>query len=97
MPLVAVPPHRVVFILDDRPYGATVLQDRDGFTVESVDFPICWAFAPTLDAALADLARQVAPRLAAQPLPELPSQSLDRRPDLRARFSRVVARALARP
>jgi hypothetical protein len=97
MSILAVSRCRVVFILGGTPYGATANRDRDGFTLESVDFPTCWAFAPTLDAALADLARQVAPRLAAQPLPVLPPQSLDRRPDLRARFSQIVARALARP
>ncbi len=66
-------------------------------TVESTDLPACWAFAPTLDGALESLAQQVAPALATHPLPPLPPHSLDRRPDLRARFARVVARALGRP
>jgi hypothetical protein len=77
-----------------RRLGARVAADADGYTVESTDLPDCWAFAPTLDGALAILAQQVAPALAAHPLPLLPPHSLDRRPDLRARFARIVARAL---
>jgi len=88
-------PRRATFAVAGRRLGARVLADVDGYTVESTDFPACWAFASTLDSALEDLAEQVAPALAAHPIPPLPAHSLDRRPDLRARFARVVARALA--
>jgi hypothetical protein len=87
-------PSRATFSVEGRRLGARVTADVDGYTVESTDLPACWAFAPTLDEALESLARQVAPALAARPLPALPPHSLDRRPDLRARFARVVARAL---
>jgi predicted RNase H-like HicB family nuclease len=87
-------PSRATFSVDGRRLGARVAADGDGYTVESTDFPACWAFAPTLEGALESLAEQVAPALAAHPLPPLPPRSLDRRPDLRARFARVVARAL---
>jgi predicted RNase H-like HicB family nuclease len=90
-------PSRATFWVDGRRLGARVAADRDGYTVESTDFPACWAFAPTLEAALENLAELVAPALAAHPLPPLPPHSLDRRPDLRARFARVVARALGQP
>lgn len=88
---------RATFSVGGRRLGARVTADADGYTVESTDLPACWAFAPTLDGALASLAEQVAPALAAHPLPPLPLHSLDRRPDLRARFARIVARALGRP
>ena len=90
-------PSRATFSVGGRRLGARVAADADGYTVESTDFPACWAFAPTLDGALESLAEQVAPALAARPLPPLPPHSLDRRPDLRARFARVVARALGHP
>ena len=85
-------PSRATFSVGSRRLGARVTADVDGYTVESTDLPACWAFAPTLDGALESLAEQVAPALAA--LPPLPPHSLDRRPDLRARFARIVARAL---
>jgi hypothetical protein len=90
-------PSRATFSVGGRRLGARVAADVDGYTVESTDLPACWAFAPTLDGALESLAQQVAPALATHPLPPLPPHSLDRRPDLRARFARVVARALGRP
>ena len=90
-------PSRATFSVGGRRLGARVAADVDGYTVESTDLPDCWAFAPTLDDALDSLAQQVAPVLAAHPLPALPPHSLDRRPDLRARFARVVARVLGRP
>ena len=88
---------RATFSVGGRRLGARVTADADGYTVESTDFAACWAFAPTLHGALESLAEQVAPVLATHPLPPLPPQSLDRRPDLRARFARIVARALGRP
>jgi hypothetical protein len=88
---------RATFSVGGRRLGARVTADADGYTVESTDFPACWAFAPTLDGALESLAEQVAPVLATRPLQALPPHSLDRRPDLRARFARIVARALGRP
>ena len=90
-------PSRDTFIVGGLRLGARVVADLDGYTVESIDLPACWAFAPTLDGALEDLAKQVAPALAAHPLPPLSPHALDRRPDLRARFARVVARALGQP
>lgn len=95
-PVPITAPSRATFTVDGRRLGARVMADVDGYTVESTDLPGCWAFASTLDGALAELAEQVASALAAQPLPPLPRHSLDRRPDLRARFARVVARALER-
>ena len=89
-------PSRATFSAGGRRLGARVVADADGYTVESTDFPECWAFAPTLHGALESLAQQVAVVLAAHPLPPLPPHSLDRRPDLRARFARVVARVLGR-
>jgi predicted RNase H-like HicB family nuclease len=90
-------PSRATFTVGGRRLGARVAADVDGYTVESTDFPACWAFASTLNEALESLAEQVAPALAARPLPPLPPRSLDRRPDLRARFARVVARVLGPP
>jgi hypothetical protein len=87
-------PSRTTFTAGGRQLGARVAADVDGYTVESTDLPAYWAFAPTLEGALESLAQQVAPALANHPLPRLPPHSLDRRPDLRARFARVVARAL---
>lgn len=87
---------RAVFHVDGRSFGAVVVSDKDGYTAEATDWPALWSFAPTLDAALADLARLVSSRLATDALPIWHPNPLDRRPDLRARFSRVVARALAR-
>ena len=94
-PVPVCAPSRATFSVGGRRFGARVAADRDGYTVESTDLPDCWAFAPTLDGALARLAEQVGPALATRPLPPLPPHSLDRRPDLRARFARIVARALA--
>ena len=65
-------PSRATFSVGGRRLGARVAADVDGYTVESTDFPACWAFAPTLDGALESLAEQVAPALAARPLPPLP-------------------------
>ena len=89
--------NRATFSIDGRHYGAFVTADPDGFLVESVDFLECWAIGSTLEEATGVLAAQVAPLLVAQPLPEPPPHSLDRRPDLRARFSAIVAKALAQP
>ena len=89
--------NRATFSIDGRYYGAFVTADPDGFLVESVDFLECWAIGSTLDEATGALAAQVALLLIAQPLPEPPPHSLDRRPDLRARFSAIVAKALAQP
>ena len=89
---------RAVFHVDGRALGAVITADRDGYTAESTDWPELWSFAPTLDAALADLSRLVSARLGTDgPPPTGHPDPLDRRPDLRARFSRVVARVLARP
>lgn len=90
-------PSRATFSVGGRRFGARVEADVDGYTVESTDLPDRWAFASTLEGALESLAQQVAAALATHPLPSLPPHSLDRRPDLRARFARVVARALGRP
>jgi hypothetical protein len=87
---------RAVFHVDGRSFGAVITSDKDGYTAEATDLPALWSFAPTLDAALADLARLVSARLGTDALPTWHTNPLDRRPDLRARFSRVVARALAR-
>ena len=87
---------RAVFHVDGRSFGAVITSDKDGCTAEATDWPALWSFAPTLAAALADLARLVSSRLATDALPTWHPNPLDRRPDLRARFSRVVARALAR-
>ena len=89
--------NRATFSIDGRHYGAFVTADPDGFLVESVDFLECWAIGSTLEEATGVLAAQVALLLIAQPLPEPPLHSLDRRPDLRARFSAIVAKALAQP
>ena len=89
--------NRATFSIDGRYYGAFVTADRDGFLVESVDFLECWAIGSTLEEATGALAAQVALLLIARPLPEPPPHSLDRRPDLRARFSAIVAKALAQP
>jgi predicted RNase H-like HicB family nuclease len=87
--------NRATFSIDGRHYGAFVTADPDGYLVESVDFLECWAIGSTLEEATGILAAQVALRLTAEPLPEPPPHSLDRRPDLRARFSAIVAKALA--
>ena len=90
--------NRATFSIDGRHYGAFVTADPDGgFLVESVDFLECWAIGSTLEEATGALAAQVALLLIARPLPEPPPHSLDRRPDLRARFSAIVAKALAQP
>jgi predicted RNase H-like HicB family nuclease len=89
--------NRATFSIDGRYYGAFVTADPDGFLVESVDFLECWAIGSTLEEATGALAAQVALLLIAQPLAEPPPHSLDRRPDLRARFSAIVAKALAQP
>jgi len=90
-------PCRAVVTLDGRPHAVVVTPDRDGYTAESAAFPDVWALAPTPAAALADLAPLLAQHLASGAQPPTPTNPLDRRPDLRARFSRVVARAFTRP
>ena len=88
---------RTTFTVDGQHYGAAlVTYDPNGYLVESVDYPKCWAIAATIEQAAADLAAQVAPKLPPAAF-RVPTPGLDRRPDLRARFSQIVARALARP
>jgi hypothetical protein len=88
---------RTVVTIDGRSHAVVVTKDRDGFLAESATFPDVWTRDTTPAAAVAALTPLLAQRLASGAQPPRPTNPLDRRPDLRARFSQVVARALARP
>jgi hypothetical protein len=88
---------RTTLTLNGRHWGVVVTTDKDGYTVEASGLPDLWAHAPTREAALAELSRQLEAQAASGSFPSWTPSSLDRRPDLRARFSLIVARALAQP
>jgi hypothetical protein len=88
---------RTVVTINGRPHAVVVAKDRDGFLAESAAFPDVWTHDRNPAAAVAALTPLLAQRLASGARPPQPMNPLDRRPDLRARFSQVVAQAMTRP